>query len=91
MSFATEMVIDIIKERRKSVWYLDVRELGIAQWADEELIERLQKQNFTPPLHIIESFMNKLEEFEKLDDRNRDIFEMAHFEVENIIDLILST
>ena len=45
MSFATEMVIDIIKERRKSVWYLDIRELGIAQWVDEELIERLQKSS----------------------------------------------
>ena len=90
ISPATEIAIDIIKERKEKLYYGDFKLDGVFKWTDEELICRLKNQKLTPPLTVIENFMLLMDRFAQYAEKNHDIFELAYQESLEIIDEILS-
>lgn len=90
ISPATEIAIDIIKERKEKFYYGDFKLDGVFKWTDEELICRLKNQKLTPPLTVIENFMLLMDRFAQYTEKNHDIFELAYQESLEIIDEILS-
>ena len=64
----------------------DFEQSSYAKWSIDELLKLLKEHNNTPPLIILESFLDKIRNFEKLNAKNKSIFSIAYDTVRNIAD-----
>jgi hypothetical protein len=80
----------ILKLDTFAIWQgYTFKELSYSKWAANELLKCLKEQG-APPLLVMESFMDKMDEYSRVNQKFGFIFSDAREVTEHIIEFLLS-
>jgi hypothetical protein len=81
----------ILKLDTFAIWQgCTFKELSYSKWAANELLKCLEEQQEIPPLLVMESFRDKMDEYSHLNQKFGFVFSDARDVTEDIIEYLLS-